>query len=505
MNKMKRIAIFILCLCLSFSIGIPSALADDLTPASPPIAEGTVNRSTQVYWGKAEYFPIIGTYFTGDVIDIYEYDRDWILTRYETWVTYNGKTVTQEFYGYVKRSDVTCDPELEGDTSPKAETGPGKRKGKKWSPKNPTGTQAPTPSGSPTSTAKPPESTPPVEDMMEYDWIIRTPGVCQTVVNADGFKYVCRFNLMAMKFGGYTPSSEAVYNDGIQNPYVGYVTLTLKNSIAEFVADNNLEHMYGSSGLDVDAYNHNARFYIMTQKDEAISALITINAYAHVVLDPLFYNEYLRAGGEFYNDTIVRPLDIKLVPSGGGYELVVLNMRPGGGDLRFPAMLEKVPLDDITKAERDRLKRERDAERQRKAREEQEKALKRQKEEAERGMDDELSKEGKKGEKTDPGVAPGAPADDDIDLAPLDPSKEDDSEPSLAPLTPESTPEIELAPLTPAPTPEVELAPLVPTPTPEIELAPLVPTPTPEIELAPLTPVTGGGTSEEVEFFPGKD
>ncbi len=301
---------------------------------------------------------------------------------------------------------------------------------------------------------------------MEYDWIIRTPGVCQTVVMIDGFKYVCRFNLMAMKFGGYTPSSEAVYNDGIQNPYVGYVTLTIKNNISEFVAENNLEHMYGSGGLDIDAYNHNARFSIFSQKDEAISALISINCYAHVVLDPLFYNEYLRAGGELYNDTVVKPLDIKLVPSGSSYEFVVLNMRPGGGDLRFPAMLEKVPLDDITKAERERLKKEQDAERQRKAREEQEKALKKQKAEAEKGMDDELGKEGKNGERTDPNVAPGAPDDDDIDLAPLDPNKENESEP---------------------------------------ELAPLVPSPTPEIELAPLTPVTGGGTSEEVEFFPGKD
>jgi|GEM_PF-5533050 len=49
MIKMRKLVIFILCLCLSFSIGVPNALAGDFTPASPPIAEGTVNRTTQVY------------------------------------------------------------------------------------------------------------------------------------------------------------------------------------------------------------------------------------------------------------------------------------------------------------------------------------------------------------------------------------------------------------------------------------------------------------------------
>ncbi len=448
--KTKRILSLITCIMLSFVLCLPSSLAED-TGTSPPIAKGKMKTASKVYWGKNEIFPTIGTLYMNEEIDIYEYDKDWVLTLYDTYITYNNSTVSHSFYGYVKREDVLCEPPLKGEKSKKAETGPGKRKGKKPKKPSPGGSATPEPTGDATTKPDEPESSETAtEDLMEYDWIIRTPGVCQLTVDlGEGMRYVCRFGLYAMKFGGYSASSLPVYNDGVSNPYVGYVSLSMKQKMQDMLDGSNLDFLKGFGGTSIDAVNHNARFKIDSQADNGTNTIISIMTNTTSVLDPKIIddNMNIEAGGEMFRDERVAPLDLKLVGSGGEYKLLVLNMRPGGGDLSFPSMLEKFPLDDITKAERERKQKELQEEQRRKAKEEQEKALKEWEEKMKEGMEKELDEESKKGEET-----------------------------------------------------EIEIVPLEPINTPEI--VPLEPINTPEI--VSLTPLTTGGTPEEPDFFPGE-
>ncbi|MCX7773931.1 MAG: hypothetical protein N2376_12550 [Clostridia bacterium] len=522
--KIKRLLSVIACFFIALTLSVPASLAEGSGP-TPPIAKGKMKTVSYVYWGKSEMFPTIGMLGINQEIDIYEYDKEWVLTKYDTFVTQGNMTVSHSFYGYVKRKDVICDPPLEGDASKKADTGPGKRKGKK--PKGNRGSATPEPQGTKTATAKPEDQTEEpktteisTEDLMEYDWIIRTPGVCQVVVDmGDGYRFVARFGMMATKFGGYTASSLPIYNDGKSNPYVGYVNFSMKMSMQDVLNNNNLGFLQGDGGISIDAFSSNARFNINSETDDATSTIISIMTSMTTVLNPEITdkNQNIHGGGNLFNDQRVAPLDMKLVKNGSGYQLVVLNMRPGGGDLKFPAMLEKFPLDDITKAERERLARERREEQLRKAKELQKKILEDWKKEIEKGMQDELNKDSKKGE------------DEDIELAPLEPSKSGSSDDDI-PLAPLVTPEPSQGsnsdadiPLAPLVTPdasqgsgkddEIPLAPLV---TPDaskgstgdedIELAPLV---TPDAsegssgtEDIPLAPLTGGGTSETPDFFP---
>lgn len=166
---------------------------------------------------------------------------------------------------------------------------------------------------------------------------------------------------MAIKFGGYTGSSLPVYNDGDHNPYVGYVSFSLKQSMKGITNQIGIEHLQGTGGISLDAFNSDARFYVDSPADDGTRTIITIETLSNAVVDPTIHDYYqdLVVGVEFLNTSMPMPLDIRIEPAGEGYQLVLLNMKPGGGDIRFPAMLEKIPLSDIDKAERERIKRNR--------------------------------------------------------------------------------------------------------------------------------------------------
>ncbi len=455
--RQKKLLSAVLCLLTVLAMAM-AAVSADKTDDSFLVAKGKMKTVSYVYFGKGESFPAIGLLGFDQEIDIYEYDKNWILTRCETYVSQGTHTYRHTFYGYVRRKDVTCNPPLEGDESPKADTGPGKRK--KKLPKKP-GTIA-TPAQSESTPTKAEEAQKPedkktsTEDLLEYDWIIRTPGVCQMTVDmGKGAKFVCRFALYAMKFGGYTASSLPVYNDGDKNPYVGYLSFSMKQNMQEYLGENNLGFLEGMGGVSIEAYNHNARFSIDSKNDDGSNAIISIMTSRTTVLNPQIKdkNMGIEMGGDMFREQSSAPLDIKLVGVKGNYKLALLNMKPGGGDLTFPAMLEKFPLDDIAKAERERLAKEQAEkhreEQRRKAREEQEKALEEWRRKINEGMEEQLDEESQKGEETDIDLAPLSPEDGDIDLAPLVPGEGSDSS-SIGP----GGDQVELAPLTAGTNPE---------------------------------------------------
>lgn len=369
MLRMKKLVAILICIALASAIYTPGSLAE----TSGAIASGEVKRTTNVYLGKGEAFPVIGELQAGDEIDVYEYDNDWVLTRYETTVTYEGETGLYEFYGYVKRGDVDFDTSLMQSTPiGTAQNRPGKRQGNPpllpgvSGPKSPKGNEADPPGSDSQEEPESPEPTIPVEDLTEYDWIIRTPGACKKdFFFEDGkIRYTVQFDLMVIKFGGYTASSLPVYNDGNHNPYIGYVSFSIKQSMDETISQVGIEHLEGSGGINLNAFNGDARFTIDSPADDGTRAIFTIDTITAGSVDPTVRDNYwgLEVGGNFFSGSMKTPLDIRLEPSAGGYRLVVLNMKPGGGDVDFPAMLEKIPLSDIEKAERERIRKEKNDE-----------------------------------------------------------------------------------------------------------------------------------------------
>lgn len=481
--KLKQLSSLMVCLFLAFTLSVPAATAIEASP-SPPIAKGKMKTVSYVYFGKSEMFPVIGLLGINQEIDIYEYDKEWVLTKYDTYATFDGHTYGHAFYGYVRRDAVLCDPPLEGDQSPKADTGPGKRKGKK--PRKPGTPSSPLPgdtaSPKPEDSQKPEPTQDSAEDLMEYDWIIRTPGVCQVTLDmGGGAKYVCRFALYAMKFGGYTASSSPTFNDGKSNPYVGYLTYSMIQNTQDYLSENNLGFLKGSGGVSIEAFNNHARFTLDSMNDDGTNTILSIMTNMTSVLNPKITDDVMgiEVGGEMFRDNRVAPLDIKLVSGGSGYQLKVLNMKPGGGDLTFPAMLEKFPLDDITKAERERLEKEhREEEQRRKAKEEQDRALDEWRKKSNEGMEDKLNEDSSEGEEDEIELAPLSPDSEEIELAPLEPAKEGDDG-DIGP----GDDQVELAPLEPAKQ------------TDSGDIGPG----DDQVELAPLT---AGGTPEEPDFFP---
>jgi hypothetical protein len=466
MLNFKKLLVLIICFAVVFTTHIPHALAE----TSPPIAQGKTKKYTYIYWGKSEAYPTIVSLSSGEAIDIYEYDSEWVMTKYKTWVTYNGRHTIQEFYGYVMRKDVICNPPLKGEKSKKAETGPGKRKGRPPKRKKPGDTSTPGETTPEEATPQPDKPDPPItiEDLMEYDWIIRTPGVCKQIINlGDGVKFKAQFSLMAMKFGGYTASSLPVFNDGKHNSYVGYASFSLDQKMKDVLDEKNLDFLEGLGGISIDSYNSDARFYLDSQTDDGTKAIITINMIATSALNPQIIDEYMgiTVGGDMFEMTQNMPLDIRIEPSGSGYQMVLLNMKPGGGDLKFPAMLEKFPLSDIDKAERERAKKEKEEEALRRAKELQKKAIEDWKKELREKFDDESDDPTKEGE---------VKTDDSITIAPLVPPEDGDSSsdrPAVVPLVPSEDGD-------------------------NSDDSSVV------VSVAPLT---GGGTSEEVDYFPDEN
>ncbi len=426
---------------------------------SDPISHGQINTVTYVRWGKSELYPVLGMVGPTDEFDVYEYDKNWVMVLYDTWISQGNTTRSHSFFGYVKRSEIDCDPPLEGDESAKADTGPGKRKGKK--PKNraspaPSAGVSEQPSAEPTEQAsEQPEPTPYMDEMEEYDWIIRTNGTSTQSFDAgDGIIVHASFSLMAQKAGGTAPSSDPAFNHGMHTPYAATAYLSLVCKMSDAIENWGLsELMQGSGGWEINIRAPSSRFFLDTGSEDFALVNLSIPAASDAKIDPSIKTDTV-SGSFFGQVSGAMSIPVQLQRSGGGYRFVLKNMRPGGGDLTFPAVLEK------TFADEDRW--------QKKAREADE--ARRKAEDARRKMEEEARKKAEEAAKESP-----APAATEEPLAPL------------------VTDEIPLAPLvTPDP-----LAPLVP----EEPLAPLAPvTPPPEdIPLAPLVPLDG----ENVENFPG--
>ena len=95
MKKMMAIALSILMLA-----GIAPAARGE---ATPPISSGTVNKTTQIHWGKGVQFPVLATVSAGTRLDVYEYDADWVLVLHKTYGSYLGEFKELSFYGYMSR------------------------------------------------------------------------------------------------------------------------------------------------------------------------------------------------------------------------------------------------------------------------------------------------------------------------------------------------------------------------------------------------------------------
>lgn len=439
MKKMMAIALAILLLA-----GIAPAARSE---ATPPISSGTVNKTTQIHWGKGVQFPVLATVYAGTKLDVYEYDADWVLVLYKTYGSYLGEFKELSFYGYMSREDIDCDPPLEGEKSDKADTGPGKKKGKRPKPKP--GEQPAEPSPGPTqgpdSTEEPEVS---VEPMEEFDWIIHTNGLQTQKVTVTGLTVSCSFSLMAQKAGGSAPSSDPAFNQGMRVPYAATAFYSMKLSMSSALDEMGVSgFMSGEGGFDVSMQTSGATFYIDTGAEDFSLVSFTLPMQATGTLDPSITGDTgsgtIKAQTGTTSLSGESSLSVQLKKSGGGYKFVLVGLKPGGGNLEFPAVLEK------TFADPDRFDKEAakaDA-RRKKAEEEQAR------------RQEEMKREAEEAAKSQPEETP--------ELAPLTPVTPD----PLAPLVPEETPE--LAPLTPV-TPE-PLAPLVP----EEEVPPL----------APLTPV----------------
>jgi len=488
MCRLKKLVIALICITLVLSAYTPGSSADTYGP----ITTGEVKRAANVYWGKGEYFPVIGELQAGEVIDIYEYDSDWVLTRYAAAITYGGETGLYEFYGYVKRSDVDFDtPLMQSTQIDTGRTKPGKRQenpsplpgvsGRKSSKGNET---EPRGSDSPEEPENPNPAIP-VEDLTEYDWIIRTPGACKKdfYFEEGQVRFTVQFDMMVIKFGGYTASSLPVYNDGNHNPYVGYVSFSMKQDMAETISYVGIEHLQGSGGIDLNAFNGDARFFIDSPADDGTRAIFTIDTIAAGTVDPTVrdYDMGIEIGGELFNSSMKMPLDIRLEPSGEGYRLVVLNMKPGGGNVDFPAMLEKIPLSDIEKAERERIQKEKNEELLRKAQELWRKVKKSIQDDLREELENESGDSGQGGSNQSGGTEPPG---DYPSIPPLVPRNDGgsggsgaDDYPSVAPLVPRNDGGSEGSGADDYPS-----------------VAPLVP-----------GPRTGGGTNEEPDFFPDRN
>ena len=436
---MKKSTALVLALILLTGIGMPA-----LGEATPPLSSGIVNKFSTIYWGKGEQFPVLATVSAGTRLDVYEYDAVWVLVLYKTYKNYQGQFSEQSFYGYLKRADIDCEPKLEGEASAKADTGPGKKKGKHPKPNTSPPVQ-PTPgtTEAPADTEQP-EVT--VEPMDEFDWIIRTNGLQTQRVIVDGITIACSFSLMAQKEGGTAPSSDPAFNHGMHTPYAATAFYSMKMAMSDVLNDLGLSFLTGQGGFDITMQAAGASFYIDTGAEDFALVNFTLPMQTIGTLDPSIKGETgsgsVRAAVDPTTLSGESSISVQLRKSGGGYRFMLIGLKPGGGNLEYPAMLEKTFADpdryDKEAAQADARRKKAEAERDR--------------------MQEEMKRKAEEEAKATPEETP--------ELAPLTPITPE----PLAPLVPEETPE--LAPLTPVTT-NPDLAPLAPlTPVDEDEAPP---------------------------------
>ncbi len=428
---MKKLLAMLVILALTLG-GMPAAAAPSARPDSDPISHGTINKVTYLRWGKSEAFPTLALVGPGQEFDVYEYDRNWVMVLYDTWVSQGmSGGGAQSFYCYVKRADITCDPALEGDESAKADTGPGKRKGKKPRPKpSAAASQAPA-SEAPTAEGTT-EPQPTVEEQEEYDWIIRTPGMCNVTVHVENMDFTCSFALMAQKAGGTAPSSDPTYNRGMHTPYAAtasYGMVAPMQSLIENMGEAS-KYLVGSGGVEITGSTAGSTFFLDTGASDPALVNFTLNMQGTGTLNPTITDGNLTG---HFESTFNMPLKlpVQLKKSGSGYQFILVGMKPGGGDLKFPAVLEKAFADP------DRWDKE--AQKEDKRREEAERLRKELLEKIKKQMQDEYNKQQDasrdESQKTDPMTAEGEDGED-IELAPLvtpAPLTDDDKLATLAP------------------------------------------------------------------------
>lgn len=460
----KMLAVFVVLALVLQAMPAVAATSSGM-PNSDPISKGTINKVTYLYWGKSEMYPTLALVGPGEKFDVYEYDKNWVMVLYDTWVSQGAGGSVQSFYCYVKRADITCDPKLDGDASAKADTGPGKRPGKKPKPQQSPGAtseESAAPTEGPTAEESA-EPEPTVEDQDEYDWIIRTPGVCNVTVHVEQMDFTCSFALMAQKAGGTAPSSDPAYNHGMHTAYAATAFYGMVATTQGLVDNVGMSSFWnGSGGIEITGQAPAATFYIDTGAEDFALVNFTVNLDATAILNPKITDGRITVDAGTSSVNMPFPLPVQLKKVGSGYKFVLPGMKPGGGDLTFPAVLEKSFADPNRwdKAAKDADKRRKEAE----------KLIKQLLDKIKKQMQDELAKQQNTGND-------GASTTD-----PMTVTVDDGKEVPLAPLV---TPE-----------PDVSLAPLV-TEEPLASLAPLVPADTDELApLAPLVPSSDEGASD---------
>ena len=358
---MKKTMILTMVFLLLASIAPPAQ-----GEATPPISSGVVNKTACIYWGKGIQFPVLATVFAGTKLDVYEYDMSWALVLYRTYGSYLGKYQEMSFYGYMGRDDITCDPPLEGEASARADTGPGKKKGKRPKPAATLKPAGPTPDSSrtPAQTGEP-EVT--VEPMEEFDWIIRTNGLQAQTVAVEGMAVVCSFSLMAQKAGGTSASSDPTFNSGVHTPYAAAAFYSMKLGMASALEDLGLSFLSGEGGFDISLQASGTSFFIDTGAENFALVNFTLPMQGTGKVGGMVTDGNLKVDSGVTSVSGDSNLPIQMKKSGSGYKFVLVGLRPGGGDLEFPAVLEKTFADpnrfDKEAAEADARRKKAEAER----------------------------------------------------------------------------------------------------------------------------------------------
>ncbi len=353
-NLFLKVAISIF-ISIFIMVGFPfsSAIlyAEDEEP-SPPISSGKVNKFTNIYWGKGEQFPVLAEVYPPEALDVYEYDKTWVLVTYDMMVKTWNDIENVSFYGYIKRSDITCDPELMGDESAeKAVTSSGKRKGKK--PKTNTSSASPGATTEPKETpaaSEEPKPTIPVEELEEFDWIIRTDGIQHKTVEYDMNKIRYSFSLMAQKFGGVAASSDPLFNNNVHNPYAAIGFFSMEADMQDVIENMGLATLWeGSGGVNITGKAPCTKIYLDTKSDDPslVNFEMNLNFVSQGEFDPKAFsldNNY-KVATEGSSTSSNMPLKMQLKKSGGGYKLIIVGILPDGSNLEVPAILEKAMND----------------------------------------------------------------------------------------------------------------------------------------------------------------
>jgi hypothetical protein len=298
-----------------------------------------------------------------------------------------------------------------------------------------------------TSADTPEDKVIPVERLEEFDWIIRTRGIQKKTVKYETADIICRFRLMAEKFGGIAASSNPRFNNGRRNPYAAVGFLSMDTPMQQVFDNMGIgELVQGSEGANVTGLASRVRIYIDTGAEDfsLVSFKMNFNIKTSFNTNIDTSDGSIKGSLGGISSSATASFNMQLKKSGSGYVIVIKGILPDGRDLQFPVLLEKFPSDKDRRDARDA----RDADKRRKA--------------AKEKINKELEKMKK--------------------------ARQEDNQDPLAPLVPEEGGGDDLAPLVPEEGGGDDLAPLVPEEGGGDDLAPLVPEESGSDDLAPLVP-----------------